>query len=189
MFPAHSSLFQRGLDYIWRRLFASSFGAAMSARLGWLMPKEGTSTGKGTSSPRLPVVSLPASPLTCPPLADFFQACFLSTADSSGYDKQRASCNADHLQGCRSPPRRTAAHAAGLSHGHSARWARARGWGEQGRNPSPEQTSRAVDCDICIAPLLRLQPELSLVFPGCSFYPDPSKDTALFSSAQPSACF
>lgn len=138
--PSSQLLLQRGFDYIWRRLFTSSFGAAMSARPGRLMPKEGTRTGKGTSSPWLPAVLLPASPPTCLPLPDFFQACFLSAADSSGNDKQRASCNADHLRGCRSPPRCTAAHAAGLGHGHSARWAR----GGESRAETPHRSKPAV---------------------------------------------
>lgn len=164
--PSSQLLLQRGFDYIWRRLFTSSFGAAMSARPGRLMPNEGTRTGKGTSSPRLPAVLLPASPPTCLPLPDFFRACFLSAADSSGYDKQRASCNADHLRGCRSPPRCTAAHAAGLSHGHSARWARGGG----SRAETPHRSKPAVPQPQHLhrsspAPAARAQPWCSQVAP------------------------
>lgn len=54
------------------------------------MPKEGTRTGKGISFPQLPAVLLPTSPPACLPLADFFQACFLSTADSPSYNREQA---------------------------------------------------------------------------------------------------
>lgn len=130
----------------------------MSARLGRLMPKEGIRTGKGTPSPWLPAVSLPASPLTCLPLADFFQACFLSTADSSGYDREQAAmqitCEAagpllSALQH-RRPGSAVGTVLGGL--GHRA--------GES-RAPLTGANQPCRDRSICTTPLLHLQPELS----------------------------
>lgn len=107
--PSSQLLALEGLRLHLETAVHMSFGAAVSARPEWLVPKEGTRTRKDTPSPRLPAVSLPASPPACLPLADFFQACFLSTADSLVMTNREQAA----MQITWSPPQCTAAHRVG----------------------------------------------------------------------------
>lgn len=179
MFPAPISLLQRGSDCTWRHLFHCPSGQPCLPGWGCGCPRQGQGLGRALH-PHGCLWPLAASPAPCFPCQAPSRHVFLTLLTALA-TTNRASCNAEHLGGCR-------ALLGALQH---------TGLGRAGHNPSPEQTSpggarnklspEQTSCAVTVvlAPLLHSQPELSLVLPGC---PDSSTDTAPFSPAQPSAC-
>lgn len=173
------SLLQSGSDCTWRHLFHCPLGQLCLPGWGCGCPWQGQGLGRAFH-PLICLWPLAASASPCFPCQAPSRHVFLALLAALAM-KNRASCNAEHLGGCR-------ALLGALQH---------TGLGRAGHNPSPEQTSlgeagnkspqkqNSCAVTVVLAPLLHPQLELTLVFPGC---PDPSTDTAPFPPAQPSAC-
>lgn len=116
---------------------------------------------------------LAASPPPCFPCQTPSRHVFLALLTALA-TTNRASCNAEHLRGCRAPP---AAHKGWGGQGTTPHLSKP-AWGKQGTKSSRGQTGCAVT--VALEPPLHPQLELSLVLPS---YPDPNTDTIFTSLA------
>lgn len=154
-----------GSDCTWRHLF-HCLGCSCACQ-GCGCPRQGQGLG-GAFHP-----ASAASPPPCFPCQTPSRHVFLALLTALA-TTNRASCNAEHLRGCRAPP---AAHKGWGGQGTTPHLSKP-AWGKQGTKSSHGQTGCAVT--VALEPPLHPQLELSLVLPS---YPDPNTDTIFTSPA------